>query len=164
MTYYFLDSSAFVKYYADEEGSDEVRALLARAFMEPSDIEAIVCDLVVPETVSALSRKVRRGEDPSLVADIHYLLGAVVADVLSPQSPFVVIESSGVVSHAPSVIMQHGLTGSDAVQLAAALAARAHTPYGISFIFVAADLDLVEAARREGFEIMEELLPTRAGH
>lgn len=161
--YYFFDTSAFVKYYADEEGSREVRGLMARAFREPSDIYVIVCDLVVPEAVSALVRKATNGEDSSLIGRLNGLMKKVVDDVLSRDSPFIVVESSGVVHDAPSIIRQHRLTGADAVQLAAAIAARAHTPYGVEFVFACTDRRLEEAARREGFTIMEEILPAPAG-
>jgi len=57
MTRYFLDTSAVVKHYRQEAGTDKVDAL----FVEPQAV-LILSRLGAVETISALAMKVRTGE------------------------------------------------------------------------------------------------------
>jgi hypothetical protein len=51
---YFLDASAVVRLYAVEVGSRLVRDIVRSAGASPPTAQAVVCDLSLPETVSAL--------------------------------------------------------------------------------------------------------------
>ncbi len=57
MTKYFFDTSAIVKRYHQEDGSDFIDKLFAEA-----DIEFVISDISIIEFYSALSLKVRVGE------------------------------------------------------------------------------------------------------
>lgn len=57
----FLDSSAIVKIYAEEPGSQQVRALLRSATLATPTVTLVVCDLALAEVSSALARKEREG-------------------------------------------------------------------------------------------------------
>ena len=57
MNKYFLDTSALVKRYHREEGSD----ILDRLFEEP-DAKFIISDISIIEFYSAIALKVRTGE------------------------------------------------------------------------------------------------------
>jgi predicted nucleic acid-binding protein len=57
MTVYFLDTSALVKRYHREPGSDAIAALFAE-----QDRRIIISELSIIEFGSALSKKVREGE------------------------------------------------------------------------------------------------------
>ncbi|HEV2121331.1 MAG TPA: hypothetical protein VGW38_00960, partial [Chloroflexota bacterium] len=57
MIYYFLDTSAFVKIYAYEPGERQVRAVLSAAVAPTPAARIVVCDLVIPEAMSALQQR-----------------------------------------------------------------------------------------------------------
>lgn len=57
MSKYFLDTSAIVKRYHGEDGSDFIDRLFAEA-----DAEFVISDISIIEFYSALSLKVRVGE------------------------------------------------------------------------------------------------------
>lgn len=162
MTYYFFDSSALVKNYCDEPGSRWVRRTVAEAQRDPSACAIVVCDLVLPECASAFVRKARSGQSELSVDDANLLISRLAEDVVGEPSIFVVVEGSGLMGDAASCTQQHGLTGADAVHLACAIASRASIPMGYDCVFATADVELARAARVEGFEVIEQLLPTRA--
>jgi PIN domain nuclease of toxin-antitoxin system len=53
---YFLDSSALVKVYSEEDGSNRVRAMLRGLTTVPAISRVVVSVLAHPETASALSQ------------------------------------------------------------------------------------------------------------
>lgn len=160
MIYYFLDTSAFVKIYAYEPGERQVRALLSAAVAPTPAARIVVCDLVIPEAMSALQQRfthkqlTRRAFDDAV--------NAIIPDLLGPRSPYVVVEASGVMSHSGELARLYRLRGGDAIHLAAALATRASTPPGYGFRFVTTDHDQADAARAEGFPLYDPVTDTLA--
>jgi predicted nucleic acid-binding protein len=140
----FLDSSALVKRYADEPGADEIRALGG----------GVNCAIARVEVPAAIWRKHRLGEldvrdAAALVAEFEWEW----AGDGETESLFVAADvTDEVLEAAASACSRHGLRAYDAVQLAAALAARDAEP-AIS-AFACFDAELVEAARREGFTVI----------
>jgi len=145
MSNFFLDSSAVVKRYQHETGSDWITALL-----DPVAGHTIILgEITLAEVSAALAAKHRapkgitRQECDQAVAlflghcDTDYELTAV---------------NRLVIDRAVILTQNHRLRGYDAVQLATALTANAVlTSAGLSpLTFVAADDDLVQAARAEG--------------
>jgi predicted nucleic acid-binding protein len=145
MSYFFLDSSAVVKRYQKEVGSEGVTAL----FDKGADHTVILGEITLAEVAAAFAAKHRalngisRAERDQAVAlflghcDTEYELAAI---------------NRFIVDRAVILTQNHKLRGYDAVQLATALTANAAlAAAGLSSLtFVAADDDLVAAARAEG--------------
>lgn len=147
MATYYLDTSALVKRYTREQGTDWVRALMTRR--HGHDIYTI--RLAGPEAVAALARKAR--------------MGAVsAADAARSSRAFrrhwqrrlLVIEVTvAIADRAMDIAEARGLRGFDAVHLAAALTVEeARRAVGLPvLIFVSADDDQRQAALAEGLPV-----------
>lgn len=141
----FCDSSALVKLYADETGSDAVRALAHRPLV------SLLAGVEVP---AALARKQRMGE---LGADhAHVLAREFAADFhgTPDEDPRfdVVAVNEEVVDVAAELTARYALRAYDAVPLAAALSAREALD-GIDG-FACFDAELRTAARAEGLAVL----------
>jgi uncharacterized protein len=152
--HYFLDTSALVKLYALEKGSTRVQAAVRAA---THGTQVFVCDLVHPETASALYQAAH-GPNPARRglsrASARFALGKLKQD-LAPGSSIVVIGATGLMENAADLAWKHGIRGADAVHLAAALfARRMATPYG-DFHLVSSDRALNAAAAAEGLEVYD---------
>ena len=140
----YLDSSAFVKRYVQEEGTDFVKSILAGHGLITTS------KLTYPEIRSALMRKVRGGEierktfngivemfdkdwDHVLVLDFHNDLLQMVK---------VVIE-------------KHPLKAADAIHLSSALWLKLSSKADVTF--VASDSNLLKAAQAEKLQIVNPL-------
>ncbi len=143
MSYYFLDSSALTKRYLVEAGTAWVDALT-----DPSARNTIVAaEVTLVEVAAALAARHRAGdiilgerdEAVNLLNehfDTEYQIVPITREILD---------------RAVTLTQNHRLRGYDAIQLATALAANdslatANLP---GLTFVAADGDLVSAARAE---------------
>jgi predicted nucleic acid-binding protein len=137
----FADSSALVKFYADEDGHAKVRR--HRTF--------VVSAIARVEVPAALWRKNRAGE---LSAEDSALLAAdFAADWHEADGPFLPVAVHGqVLERAVVMVSRHGLRGYDAVQLACASAAREADPQVDGFLCF--DADLSAAAAREDFLLL----------
>ena len=134
----FADSSAVVKIYADEVGSDRVRSLAAM----------YVAEIVRVEVVSAFWRKARMGDiDPEVCArlverfedDLDLEFGPLIAVSIDRETLKKAARLAGV----------HGLRAYDSVQLASALTVRSID--ADCQVFLTYDRELLAAAQREGF-------------
>lgn len=138
----FLDSSALVKLYADEDGFELVRELDAIA----------VSTLARVEVPAALWRKSRAGELSE--EDVAVLTADFEADwfgTSGESSRFAVLAvTPPQLDRAASLLPLHNLRACDAIQLAAALAAREADPNCRSFICF--DQLLNRAARAHGLD------------
>lgn len=142
MADYFLDTSAFVKRYHPETGSDRVLALFDRP-----ENRIYVSRLTLPETRSAFALKVRTGHIAESAAAALWI--QVLADLASG-----IFEAIPVLDlHyqlAEELLGRHGfrsrLRTLDALQLAVALDWSEHTPIDG---FVLADQALSEVASAE---------------
>ncbi len=139
----FLDSSALVKRYADESGSDLVQAV-------PPPL--IVSDLAAVEVPAALWRKHRVGQISASDAQILSRRFLTDIDATSSQSDAVLIEAGkDILRDAVSLVARHPLRADDAVQLASALAAvrtLGNCPFGCF------DTQLNDAAAAEGLTLL----------
>jgi predicted nucleic acid-binding protein len=124
---------------------------MVRAATSPSaSARVLVCDIILPETLSALTQRLARKEMSK--AEHDRAVEKVYKD-LTVASPFVQIHSSDVMADSGSVVVQHKLRGADAIHLAAAIVARASMPLGSDFCFVSCDSAQIRAARVEGFPV-----------
>jgi predicted nucleic acid-binding protein len=147
MTTYYVDTSALVKRYVDEVGSDWFRMILDQS--PPSSV--IVVHLVIVEMTSALTRRQREGTvTPAEYAQIQ---AAFRSDCLNEYR--IVTAVDGIIDEATRLLERYPLRAYDAVHLAAAVVANRHLlADGLaSLIFLSADDRLNDAASAEGFAV-----------
>jgi predicted nucleic acid-binding protein len=143
---YYLDTSALVKLYVREPGTEQVLGLARRAMGNQLAILA----LAQVEIRSALRRRERAGE----------IAGAVVTQLVERfqqhlEAVFLKQDvTQSLLDVSCELVDRHGLFALDAVQLAGYLAlktsAGANTP-----IFVSADRQLLEAAEAESIPVLD---------
>lgn len=147
MAVYFFDSSALVKRYAQETGSDWV--------IETTEPEAghplYIARITAVEVISAITRRHRGGslsetDAATASSDFRY--------DLSHQYRVVEVTST-VLSQAMQLAEKHALRGYDAVQLSAALVVHnMRETLGLpALVLVSADRDLNTAATAEGLTV-----------
>lgn len=134
----FLDASALVKNYIEEDGSSEVRGCLA------STLPAI-SRLTLVEVASALARRCREGDLSTwdrdrLLADLREDADALYLLELAPE----------VVSSAQELLVRHPLRAADAIQLSSCLVLQRWMARPVSF--AAFDRRLLDAAEQEGLD------------
>lgn len=131
----FFDSSAFVKRYISEAGTDTVLEWCDQA------TEIILSGIALPEIISAFCRLHREGK----ITDTQYrqLKSLLLAD----------IEDSAICDLTPIVLMQtisslekNVLRGMDAIHIGSAVALKAD-------VFISADKRQLEAAARMGLRV-----------
>lgn len=129
MKFYF-DSSALIKRYVDEKGSDFVEGL----FMEADTIAA--SSLCLPEVVSALARLQREKKlDPQRYRNCkRFAIEDFLAFEVCPLSPEVLNTSI-------HILERSDLRAADAIHIASAIRSKADR-------FVSGDVRQVEAAKR----------------
>ncbi len=142
MATYYLDTSAFVKLFVEEEGTDRMLKLLSDA-----DSSFAVLNLTRVELRSALRRRERAGDISE--ADLR-TVDSQLPGILATRFVFQPAGDS-VLEHALALIDDYALRAYDALQLAGCMAAARSMP---NPIFVCADRGLLDAARQEGFEVL----------
>lgn len=141
MTATYADSSALVKRYVEEPGSDEIRAM-----------DAIVASsLAVVEICSAVWRRHRMGD---LGASEAAAIAAAARSDLTGGDPNVIVlpPTTAIVLRAGQLTGTAALRAYDALQLASALEAREVWPDCERFACF--DHDLMSAAASHGFALL----------
>lgn len=134
----FFDTSAVVKRYADEQGTQTVDQLI-----ETPENTVVVTSLSVVEIASAFRRKHNRGEISKQQRD-----GLLVSFFEEATERFVVIPvDEYIFESAFDLVLEDDLRTLDSLQLAAALALPTPNP---EMTFVCADEKLVEIAAQHG--------------
>lgn len=147
MTAYFFDTSAYVKRYVRERGSDLILSLCRN-----DQHELFLCRLACPEVVAALTRRFRDGDLSE--RDYRGVLDAFRAHL---GDDLLVIEATvPVMFVAMDLARAHALRGADAVHLAAAVqTSQLRRQLGLSpMVFACSDGDLIRAARALGFSTL----------
>lgn len=144
MNYLYFDSSALVKRYAKEVGTELVENLCQK------ESAILISDIALAELGAAFARKLREGE----ITEDEYtvMLGDFKDDYLYEY--FKVSISFEVLNLAVSLARKRALRGYDAVQLASAVKVKEAVTteeYEAKITFILADKALEEAARAEGF-------------
>jgi len=142
---YFLDSTAFVKLFVQEAGTDTIIRL-----MEATEDNRKLISAGTPlEVYAALKRRERSGgiasEDSEAARNILRVEAARM--VQQPLNP-------AVLEAARQLIDRHELRSSEALQLGAAVVAR-EMFQGMEILFVSADPALLKAAKLERFETLD---------
>jgi predicted nucleic acid-binding protein len=137
----YFDSSALVKRYLKEKGTDVVLSLTTREeFVATSK-------LAYPELLSTFMRKNREGglrEEP-----LKSILNRLEADWLE----FFIIEiHDELFPLVKSLIRKYPLKGADSIHLASALWLESMTKTEV--MFIASDMSLLDAATKENLKIL----------
>ena len=142
---FYLDSSALVKRYAVETGTEWVRALCSKP-----DYVIAVALIGLVEVAAAVAGKLRGGIIDQATGDV--ILTGLKADAVTQ---YLLLDvNQYVVDEAIELTGRRRLRGYDAVHLACALRLnRALMDHRLSSLtLVAADNDLLKAAQAEGLE------------
>jgi uncharacterized protein len=131
-----FDTSALVKLYLSEDGSERAMTLFAAAEV------AIANALAFVEVRAALAAAVRAGRLEAAASK------TAKADLQTLRETFAVIDPGGVLDAAADAAERYGLRAYDAVHLATALAVAAD-----DLVFVCWDADLSAAASRAGLAV-----------
>jgi predicted nucleic acid-binding protein len=141
---YYLDTSALVKQYVDEEGSDWLRALIA----PEKDPLLFISRITIVEVISAFARRTRDGS--LLPAEFATARDAFQGDCLDQYQ--VMPPSLAVIDLACALLERYPLRAYDAMHLATALSAQRFLDIQgyLPLTFVSADDRLNHAAAAEG--------------
>lgn len=152
---HYLDTSALVKAYVQEEGTGTVVQLLRFARNDPEREAVYTSEIAYPEAVSAVTRRESRGEISA--AETELFVVQIRAHFTGRGSqPFNVVEvNSPLIEHAAELVRTHRLRAFDAMHLATAIAVRDARPAGAPLGFCVADRRLASAAAAEGFALVE---------
>ena len=133
----YLDSSALVKRYVEEEGTQKVDAF----FEEAEDI--VTSSVAFAECLSAFSRRFREG----LFSEAEYF--KTVSGLKEEHSSFILVPITQKLNEiVEEILLKHSLRGFDAIHLASAVLIQRIG--GLSVIFACFDNALSKAAREEG--------------
>jgi predicted nucleic acid-binding protein len=140
----YLDSSALVKRYVDERGTDSVKSILSTGG------EIATSKLTYPEILSALMRKHRAGEISKK------LLQDIVARFQRDWYHILVLEfHNDLLQKVKFLLERHPLKAADAIHLSSALWLKLSSKVDVTFI--ASDLNLLKAAQAEKLQIINPL-------
>ncbi|MBP9665267.1 MAG: type II toxin-antitoxin system VapC family toxin [Pyrinomonadaceae bacterium] len=144
MAAYFLDTSAVVKRYVRETGSDLVDKLAA----SENDNDIFLADITRVEMAAAIARRLKGGSIAK--QDAEDALLAFEYDLTSRYAPVEI--SQTVLADAVSLATKYALRGYDAVQLAVALGVNTDLLSNklTRLVIVSADAELNAAAKTEG--------------
>jgi uncharacterized protein len=140
---YYLDSSAWVKRYGDEQGSAIVGAL----FENGSRLACSVLGLV--EVHAALARRVKRGD-----LSENDFLQLTIEIRMDWQSFYQLPVFPEVASSAVILAREEALRGMDALHLASAIYL-SKLENEIDFALICSDVELNEAAQRRGLRVID---------
>ena len=136
---YFFDTSALVKRYVAEVGSEQVRRLLRR------DVEIAVARITEGEAYAAIARAARQNVITLDERDrIFEQLSEDLADARTVEIRRAIVAAVRV------LVVRWPLRGYDAIQLACALRLHAEA---LAVDFWCSDGELVSAARGEGLRV-----------
>ena len=143
----YLDTSALLKLYIEEEGADRVTHIVEDAEVG----QVVILDLAKVEARSAIRRREREGDIASADAD------RVLQQIENDASALFLVQpsTSAVMEEAARLIDRHQLRAYDALQLAGCLVVRAGMPEPVTL--VCADARLCEVATGEGLTTLNPI-------
>jgi uncharacterized protein len=146
LAFYYLETSALVKLYVREPGTEHLLGLAARS----SENRLAILALAQVEFRSALRRRERNGEIPSLVAtQLLEAFGRHVKGRFLTQTV-----TDFVLDTACALVDRHALRAFDAVQLAGYMVLKSAGGTDMP-VLVCSDQDLLVAAQREGALVLD---------
>ena len=144
---YFLDTSALVKRYVPEIGSDWILSITDPA----TNSDLVISQITWVELHSAFARRLRDG---SLSAERFDLIGQKVREDFENEYRIIDVDRT-LIETAAELVMQHPLRAYDAVQLASALRFQSTLVLvpETQLVFVSADNRLLNIAQSAGLTI-----------
>lgn len=133
----FFDTSAFVKKYVEEPGTEKVLEICDQAE------QLVLCVICLPELISTLSRLVR--ERKLTGGDYHKLRDLIFSEIEDAEICYLTPE---VVTQTIRCLENNVLRAMDALHLGCALVVEVD-------LFVSSDQQQIEAARKEGLKVAE---------
>ena len=145
MSFYFLETTAFAKLFVREAGTEA----LIRMMEEAEDNRKLISASTPLEVYSAVRRRERAGQitTEGAASALDLLRVEAARMVQQPLNP-------AVLDAARQLLDRTALRWPDALQLGAARTAR-DMFRGIEITFVSASAPLLEAAKAEGFEVLD---------
>lgn len=143
MPAYFFDTSALVKRYAPEPGTETVDQLV-----ESGDSHVVITSLAIVEATSAARRKFNQGTFSE--RDVDDLLATFYSEALSSFEIVPMDETAMALSF--DLILEHDLRTLDSVQLSSALILAGS--YG-DLVFVGSDRELLDVADASGLTTLD---------
>lgn len=137
----YLDTSALVKRYVEEEGTKQIDLLFDSAYRGSEVLSTAALNL--GEAVSTIDKKARRGE---LIGDVKEAVVLMLREVktLTRLGNFQIVPLTGrVLKSSIAVALRHHIYIVDALQIASCLYAKCNALY-------TADRELAQVAEREG--------------
>jgi len=138
MKFYFLDTSALVKRYHSEKGTDRIDKIFSQ-----DDRAIVISNISITEMVSALNRK----KEDKIISkeDLDIALSKFFHDAIKD---FLVLELDGEhIKGSITLVLKRNVRTLDALQLAVALSLKE-----LKVAFVCADKKLVSVAEKEGLQ------------
>ena len=151
MVIFYLDTSALLKRYRTEQGTDVVTELLVTP--TPDD-RLYISFLAVLEFTSGILRLVRGGQLAVSIAD--GILARFRQDVRDFSRIWPLNEE--ITNSAVAVVEEHRLRSGDAIHLATALAIGSVQPE-VLFVLVSSDHELLDAAAAAGLTVLDPAEP-----
>jgi hypothetical protein len=149
LTDYFFDTSALLKRYLRESGSDWVRALLR------SPLHSITLSTLATVEVNAVVARQQKGQRLTLLR-INRIRALYLAHLSAANGYIRIPISEALLERASDLAGQYQLRALDSIHLASAIIGRA--AMNIQFVFVTSDKELLAAAKAEKFPIDDPLL------
>lgn len=137
----YLDTSALVKKYVTEIGTDRVRALLK------DEKEIVISKLTYAEICASFARKYREGG----IEKIHYQR-ALMSFIKDWESLTLIEVREELFPHIRRLTEAYPLRGADAIHLSSAI--WVGEAIGEKLTFVASDTNLLNTAQREGLKVI----------
>lgn len=147
MALLYLDTSALVKLYVQEAGTE----FMLKLAHPDSNNQLAILSLTRLEFRAAVRRRAKLGDFEPLIVDallLSFSQHFATVFQVQPVNDVVIEEASGVID-------RHTIRAYDAIQLAGCLALRATIRGETDVHFVCADQQLLEAARAEGVATIE---------
>jgi uncharacterized protein len=145
VSFYFLEATAFVKLFVQEQGTDA----LIRLMNEAEDNHKLISASTPLEIYAVIRRRERNGniapDDAASALSVLRLESARM--VQQPLNP-------AVLEAARQLLDRTTLRWADALQLGSALAAR-EMFQGTEIVFISASPQLLETAAAEGFNVLD---------
>ena len=149
MNFFYIDSSALVKRYHKEKGTDLVDALLD-FLLAKKPTHLITSMWAIPETIATLNRKKNEGKiEATQLIDI-------LANLLTEIDIFdtITVDEERILGSIPYITM-HNLNSSDALHLSAIKEAGEIAKYVEgTIIVITSDKRLLKASEDEGFKAL----------
>jgi hypothetical protein len=133
----FFDTSAFVKRYVEEPGTEKVIEICRQAEY------IVLCVICLPEMISTLNRLVREGK--LLAVDYQKTRNLILKEIEDAEICYVTPEG---VTRTIRCLENNPLRAMDALHLGCALILEPD-------LFVSSDHRQLEAAKREGLKVVE---------